>query len=160
MILQLLNPNNYILNGYALPMLVVGTAIASLGIVVLVREHWSRNAVLFLLMCLSTSLYLCATGANYASLDNGLSLRWLRISQLGTVFIPSTIFLFTSAQLLQAYRHRFAIIASIILSTLFALGVFFTDLHIKGSVRFSWGNFVQGGDGWEGNSDCRPRKCG
>lgn len=41
MVLQVLNPDNYSLNGFAMPMLVVGVAIAALGLFVLVREHGS-----------------------------------------------------------------------------------------------------------------------
>jgi PAS domain S-box-containing protein len=145
MILQVLNPDNYSLNGFALPMLVVGVAIAALGLFVLVREHGSLIGMLFLLMCLSVSLYLAATGVNYASLDDGLSLLWIRISQLGSVFIPTTVLLMTVARLDLFHRFRFTIAASIVLSTLLALGIFFTDLHVRGSARFFWGNFVQYG---------------
>jgi len=140
-----MNPGNYQYSGYMMPMLSVGAAIAALGFFVFVREHWSRNGVLFLLMCLSISLYLCAAGASYACLDDGLSLLWIRISQLGSIFIPSTIFLFTSARMGLAYRYRFLLAASLVLSTLFTLGNFFTDLHIKGSGSFFWGKFVQYG---------------
>ena len=145
MILQVLNPDNYSLNGFAMPMLVVGVAIAALGLFVLVREHGSLIGKLFLLMCLSASLYLAATGVNYASLDDGLSLLWIRISQLGSVFIPTTVLLLTVARLGLFHRFRFTIAASIVLSTLLALGVIFTDLHVRGSARFFWGNFVQYG---------------
>ncbi len=145
MILQILNPANYSLNGYAVPMLVVGVSIALLGLFVLVREHGSLIGMLFLLMGLSTSLYLSATGVNYASHNDGLSLLWIRISQLGSVFIPTTVLLFTVARLGLFHRFRFTIAASIVLSTLLAFGVIFTDLHVRGSARFFWGNFVQYG---------------
>ena len=145
MILQVLNPENYSLNGFAMPMLVVGVAIAAPGLFVLVREHGSLTGILFLLMCLSVSLYLVATGANYASRDDGLSLFRIRISQLGSVFIPTTVLLLTAARLGLFHRFRFTIAASIVLSTLLALGIFFTDLHVRGSARFFWGNFVQYG---------------
>ena len=99
MILAGTDPDNYSLNGYAMPTLVVGVAIAALGASVLVRERGSLIGKLFLLMCLSVSLYLVATGVNYASRDDGLSLLWIRISQLGSVFIPTTVLLLTVARL-------------------------------------------------------------
>jgi hypothetical protein len=145
MLLQLLNPDNYSLNGFAIPMLVVGVAIAALGLFVLFREHGSLIGKLFLLMCLSVSLYLVATGVNYASRDDAMSLLWIRISQLGSVFIPTTVLLLTVARLGLFHRFRFTIAASIVLSTLLALGVIFTDLHVRGSARFFWGNFAQYG---------------
>ena len=145
MILQVLNPANYSLNGFAMPMLVVGVAIAALGLFVLLRERGSLIGMLFLLMCLSVSLYLTATAVSFASLDDNLSLLWIRISQLGSVFIPTTVLLLTVARLDLFHRFRFTIAASIVLSTLLALGVIFTDLHVRGSARFFWGNFVQYG---------------
>jgi two-component system cell cycle sensor histidine kinase/response regulator CckA len=145
MFLQVLNPDNYNLNVYALPMLAVGATIAVLGLFVLVRERGSRIGILFLLMCLSVSLYLTATGLNYASRDDGLSLFWVRISQLGSVFIPTTILSMTVARLGLYHRFRATIAASIVLSVLLTIGVFFTDLHVRGIAHFYWGTFVQYG---------------
>jgi hypothetical protein len=96
-------------------------------------------------MCLSTGLYLFATGMNYESRDEGLSLIWIRISQLGSVFIPSTILLSTVDRLNLRHRYRFVVAASLVLSTLITFGAFFTDLHVKGSAQFFWGRFVQYG---------------
>jgi PAS domain S-box-containing protein len=145
MILQLLNPDNYIYNGYALPMFIVAAAITLLGFFILIREHGSRIGISFLFMCLSVDLYLVATGANYTSRDESLSLLWIRISQLGSVFIPATILIWTANHLGLSSRYRVANASSFILSTLFAIGVIFTDLHIKGSALFFWGRFVQYG---------------
>ncbi len=139
MILQILNPDNYLFNSYALPMLVVGATIANLGFFVFVRERWSRNGFLFFLMCMSIGIYLFATGANYASRDAGLSLLWIRISQLGTVFIPSTVLLFTSAQIGQAYRYRYTIAASMVLSTIFHVHSIFHGFVRQGELSGSSG---------------------
>ncbi len=43
MIPQVLNPDSYVLTGYALPMLVVGAAIGAFGFFILVRERWSAT---------------------------------------------------------------------------------------------------------------------
>ena len=145
MIDQVLNPNSYISNIYALPMFIVGATITLLGIVMLIREHGSSIGFSFLFMCLCVGLYLFATGANYASRDESLSLFWIRISQLGSVFIPTTILFLTVNRLNLNYRYRFAVAFSFVLSTLFALGVLFTNLHVKGSAPFFWGRFVQYG---------------
>jgi PAS domain S-box-containing protein len=143
--LDVLGPHNYSLTIYALPMLAVGAAIALLGLFVLIREHRSRVGILFLTLCSSIALYLFATGVNYASLDDKVSLFWIKISQLGAVFIPSTILVLTLDRLGLLSRFRFAIAAGIALSTFLASGIFFTDLHVRGSARFFWGNFVQYG---------------
>jgi multisubunit Na+/H+ antiporter MnhC subunit len=99
MALQIMNPDSYFFNGYALPMFFVAAALALLGLFILFREQWSRIGFSFLFMCLSVGLYLFATGANYASRSADLSLLWIRISQLGSVFIPTTILLMTAIRL-------------------------------------------------------------
>ncbi len=143
--LDIMNPDNYIFNGYALPMFIAAAAIALLGLFILFRERGSSVGFSFLFMCLSVGLYLFATGANYASRDEGLSLLWIRISQLGSVFIPTTILLLTANRLNLIHRRRFAIASSFALSTFFALAALFTDLYVKGSAPFFWGRFVQYG---------------
>jgi len=126
-------------------MFIVGAAIVLLGIFMHIREHGSRIGRSFLFMCLSIGLYLCAMGGNYTSRDESLSLFWIRMSQLGSVFIPSTILLLTAERLSLVRRYRQIVISSFILSTLLAFGVLFTDLHIKGSATFFWGRYGQYG---------------
>ncbi len=145
MILQILNPENYFFNGYALPMFIVGTAIILLGLFILIGEHGSRIGSSFLFMCLSIGFYYFATGANFASRGEGMSLLWIRISQLGADFIPTTILLSTVDRLNLRHRYRFAVASSFVLSTLITFGAFFTDLHVKGSAQFFWGRNVQYG---------------
>ena len=141
MAFQILNPDNYFFNGYALPMLVVAAALTFLGFFILVLERGSRIGIYFLFMCLCTGLYLFAMGANYASRDENLSLLWIRISQLGAIFIPTTFLLLTVERLSLVPRYRFTIASSIFLSALFVLGVFFTNLHIVGISTFFWGRY-------------------
>jgi two-component system cell cycle sensor histidine kinase/response regulator CckA len=145
MALQIMNPDSYFFNGYALPMFFVAAALALLGLFILFREQWSRIGFSFLFMCLSVGLYLFATGANYASRSADLSLLWIRISQLGSVFIPTTILLMTAFRLNLFHRHLFPIVCSFVLSTFFAFAAFFSQLYITGSIPFSWGRFVHYG---------------
>ncbi|HYA85706.1 MAG TPA: PAS domain S-box protein [Nitrospirota bacterium] len=145
MIQQILNPNNYYPNGYSFPMFVVAAAITLAGLVILVRENGSTIGRSFLFMCLSVGLYLIATAANYASRNESLSLLWIRISQLGSVFIPATVLLLSADRSSLNHRHRCIIATSFVLSTLFALGALFTNLHVKGSAPFFWGRFAQYG---------------
>ena len=147
--LHALNPDQYAYNGYAIPMVAVGAAIVAYGLFVLARERLSRIGSMFFFMCFAIGVYLSAAGASCASTHEGLSLFWIRISQLGSVFIPSTILLFTASFMGDAYRYRYAIASSLIFSFLFSLGVFFTDLHVTGSEQFFWGRFVHYGPlGW------------
>ncbi len=141
MILQLLNPDNYHFTVHALPMLIVGVAILILGFFVIIRERMSPVGASFLFMCLSVSLYLIPAALNSASQDISLSLVWIKIENLGAIFIPSSLLVLTTALFGLTHRYRSVIAASIVLSILFAFGLFFTDLHVRRVQHFSWGNY-------------------
>jgi PAS domain S-box-containing protein len=145
MILQLLNPNNYHFTPYSLPMLTTGVAIILLGLFVLIRERTTSVGVSFFFMCLPISLYQITAALNYSSRDISMSLLLSIIGNLGVIFIPSTILVLMTVLLGLTHRYRFVIAASIFLSILFTLGLFFTDLHIRGIERFSWGWYAQFG---------------
>ncbi|HYA88737.1 MAG TPA: PAS domain S-box protein, partial [Nitrospirota bacterium] len=145
MCLQLADPGNYLMNGYAVPMFVVGVTIACLGFFVLFRERASLVGASFLLVCLSVSLFLVSFGFDYASKEAGLSLFWIRISHLGVVFIPSSVLLLTLVLFGLSHRYSFAIAASFGFSLLFAIGIFLTDLFVLKTERFFWGNYPQYG---------------
>ena len=145
MILQMLNPDNYQFTLYALPMLIVGVAIAYLGFFVLIRERMSFVGTSFLFMCLSVSLFHIAAAFNNASLDSSLALLWSKIGNLGTIFIPSSVLILTTVLFGLTLRLRSIISASIVLSFLFVFGLFFTDLYISRIEHFSWGNYGQYG---------------
>ena len=141
MILQLADPINYVLNGYAIPVLVAGIAIACLGFFVLFRERGSGVGASFLFLCLSVGLFLVSFGFNYSSTDASVSLFWIRISHLGVVFIPSSALLLTLVLFDLYHRYSLFIAASIGLSFLFCLGIFLSDQFIRTTERFSWGNY-------------------
>ena len=125
MILQTINSDSYFINFYAFPMFVVAVAITLLGFFILARERGSRIGIYFLFMCLCVGLYLFGTGACYASRDESLSLLWLKISHLGTVFIPTTILLLTTKLLNRTHPYRFTIASSFVLIVPFCCRSFF-----------------------------------
>ena len=145
MLLQLVNPDSYAFNGYAVPMFVVGTAVAGLGFFLLIRERGSRLGVAFFVMCLNVCLYLLCTGVNLMSLDPGLALVWSKVGHLGVIFLPISILLFAAVRLGLFSRYRFAIRIITALSTVIALEMILTNLYFRGSERFYWGTWAQFG---------------
>jgi PAS domain S-box-containing protein len=145
MLTQLLNPENYVFTIHAAASMLVGTAIAVLGIYVLMREHGSRIGVFFWLFTVCISIWLISFGMDYASLQPGPSLYWIRFSQMCVAFIPVAVLALTVAMVQRARQFRTLVRISMVLSSLFCIGVAATNLHIKGLYHYSWGYFPEYG---------------
>jgi PAS domain S-box-containing protein len=145
MLSQILNTDSYALTIHAASSMLVGTAIAVLGLYVLIRERGSRTGIIFWVFTLCISIWLVAFGAAYASLQEPQALFWIRFSQMGVVFIPVTIVMLASTVVQRVDDYRKLIRTSAALSTLFCLGVVFTDLHIRGIYRYFWGYYPKYG---------------
>ena len=145
MLLQALNPDNYAFSSLSMSMFLTGVAIAGFGFFVLIRERASSVGSSFLFLCLSLSLYLEPAALNIASQNTSLSLLWFKICNLGAILIPCSILVLTTTLFGLTHRYRSVIAASLALSIMFALGLFFTDLHVRRIERFSWGNYGQYG---------------
>ncbi len=119
----------------------VGAAIAVLGLYVLIRERESRIGFIFWAFTVCISIWLVAFGAAYASLQRPQALFWIKLAQMGVVFIPVTIVMLASTVVQRTDDYRKFIRTSAALSTLFCIGVVFTDLHIQGVYRYFWGYY-------------------
>jgi diguanylate cyclase (GGDEF)-like protein/PAS domain S-box-containing protein len=145
MIAQLLNPSNYSFTVHAASSMLVGAAIAVLGAYVLIRERGSRIGVVFWLFTLCVSIWLVAFGAMYTSLQETQALFWMRFATMGVIFIPAIGLLLAFTLVQRADEFRRFIRTTIVLSTIFCLGVAFTDLHIRGVYHYFWGYYPQYG---------------
>ncbi len=145
MILQVLNPDNYTLTIYAVPLLLVGGSIAALGLFVMIREHGSYLGLTFLFLALCISTWLLAYGADYASIDQTQALWWIRAAQAGVVFIPAGIIALTLAIIQRRQQFRIVLRAGLLLSFLFACGVYTGDEYISGLYHYSWGYYPRYG---------------
>ncbi len=141
MMTQILNPDNYAITMHAAFSMLVGTAVAVLGIYVLARERGSRIGVVFWLFTVCISVWLVSFGMDYASLQPGPSLCWIRLSQMGVTFIPAAVLALTAALIQRARQYRTLVRISMIVSSLFCIGVAATSLHIKGLYHYFWGYF-------------------
>jgi diguanylate cyclase (GGDEF)-like protein/PAS domain S-box-containing protein len=145
MIVQLLNPDNYAFTIHAAASMLVGAAIAVLGAYVFIREHASRIGVIFWIFTLSISIWLSAFAAVYASLHEPQALFWMKVAQMGVTFIPVTMLALSFTVVQRADEFRWFIRTSVAVSTLFCLGVIFTDLHIRGVYHYFWGYYPRFG---------------
>ncbi len=142
MMLHVFNPDNYLFNVYAIPMLVTGTAIACLGFFVLTREHRSPLGISYLFMCLSISFFQIMTGLVYANQETSLILPLCKIASLAVIFIPLTILIKTLTLFVLSRQYRSVIAASVVMSILFSISLFTSDLFISGLEHFFWGWYV------------------
>jgi diguanylate cyclase (GGDEF)-like protein/PAS domain S-box-containing protein len=144
-IMHLLDPDNYLVTIHAASSMLVGAAIAVLGVYVLIGERGSRIGVVFWGFSASIGIWLAAFGATYASLHEPQAFFWIKFAQIGVVFIPVTILALAFMIVQRTGEFRRIIWASVAVSTLFCLGVIFTDLHIRGVYHYFWGYYPQYG---------------
>lgn len=136
---------NYTLTPYAVPPLVVGVLIASLGMVALIRERGTRVSALFSLLTTSTAVWLLTFTAIYSTPHQSLALWWTDIEHLGVVFIPSTAYLFTLVAVDRFREFRVFAWGGVALSGLFYLGILSTDWFVADMRRYPWGYYPQYG---------------
>lgn len=145
MIAQLLNPDNYAVTIHAAASMLVGASIAVLGAYVLIRERGSHIGVIFWVFTVCISIWLVLFGVVYASLYKPQAFFWMTLAQIDVTFIPVTILALAVTVVHRTDEFRRFIRASIALSTLFSLGIAFTDLHIRGAYHYFWGYYPQFG---------------
>lgn len=145
MLTQILNPDNYTFTIHAAASMFVGTAIAVLGIYVLIREHGSRIGVIFWLLTGCAGLWLTGFGMAYASLQPGAALCWIRFAQMSVTFIPAAVLALTVAIAQQEHQYGKLVRAGMAASLLFCVGVAATSLHVKGLYHYFWGYYPEFG---------------
>ncbi|OGW34986.1 MAG: hypothetical protein A2X58_10475 [Nitrospirae bacterium GWC2_56_14] len=145
MIIPLLDSGNYVLTIHAASSMLVGAAIAVLGVYVLIRERGSHIGVVFLAFSASICTWLVAIGAAYASLHEPQAMIWTKFSIIGAIFIPATILALALTVVQRADEFRRIIWASVAVSILFCLGAAFTGLFVRRVYHYFWGYFPQYG---------------
>ena len=132
-------------NGYALPPLFVGVAIALLGVVVLLREQWSPVSMAFFGMTSAGAVWLLGSAGCYLTRDPWVALQWARMENCGVAFIPSMVFLFALYVAGKLRRFRALALASVLISFLFCFSILFTPAFVPRVKLFPWGYFPQYG---------------
>src|SRR6266571_2371816 len=106
MLTEVLNLNNYAVSPHSVGPWVVGSLIAILGIVTLIRERGSKVSVAFYGLTMSVAIWLLFVGVLYSTLDEPLALWWAKVEHLGVVVIPSLVLLFTLAIVQRVHEFR------------------------------------------------------
>jgi len=145
MTVQMLNPDNYLLNPRSVSVLVVGAGIFCLGIFVLFRERGSRVGVKFWLVATTITVWLLSFGVAYASRQESIAFRWFQVGDIGVVLIPTAFFSLIAAMTQQEHRLRSFVRVSGAVSLLFCGSVFSTDHFMRGLYHYSWGLYPRYG---------------
>ena len=145
MLSLILNPDSYKFSLFAYPVLLVGAALAVLGVFVAIHERRSRIGMIFFLFAMTISVYLIGMGINYSAHDAGVAIFWIRIAHIGFLFIPSTALFLTVTRLQLTHRHSFLTTSVFVLSFLLVLSSFRNNFLLKGVNHFFWGYYGQYG---------------
>jgi diguanylate cyclase (GGDEF)-like protein/PAS domain S-box-containing protein len=135
---ELLN-HAYALRPLAALTLATGTLVLLLGIVVTLRERFSRISALFLAVTLSVAFWLFAFSMMYATSDPRIAFFWAKVSFLGIAFIPAAVYHFVVALARQERRLHEILRAMWVLSALFALIILSTNQIVDGVEKYAWG---------------------
>lgn len=142
---SLIEPANYTVNLYAIPMLVATVALFSLGVAVLAHERGTRVSLLFFVIALTICQWLFAFSFMYCAIDESVALMWAKIAYLGVPLIPSVIYHFTVEVLHLGRSHSVSVRVSWLLSILSVVAIVGTDSLIGGLYRHWWGYYPQYG---------------
>ncbi len=145
MLSAILNIQYYSFNFYGIPVLFVACCILLLGIVVLIREQWSRIVSSFFIICLTMfTWFFCFTWMYWAKDDN-TALWWVKVAYLGVPLIPAAVYDF-STKILQIYQQRkywvWFVWGVAIFFTIMALT---TDALINSVFNYPWGFYPKYG---------------
>ncbi len=145
MIAEIFDPANYILSLYALPTFISSTALALLGLLVLLRERASRESALYCLMSLTVTVWLFAFSWMYCAEEKTVALWWARAAYLGIPFVCSAVYHFTVSVLRLYERRKRFVWAGWAMSAVFSATALWTDDLISGVDRYWWGYYPEYG---------------
>jgi signal transduction histidine kinase len=128
-------------NVYSFPVLFTSLLLLLLGVAVFLKNTKKRVNLQFLIICLTSSIWLFFTSLAYNSLSQIQSFLLFRIAYIGIIFIPFTFFhyivLFLEVNKKQLYR--FVVRLGYGVGTLFSVLSLFSSLVISRSGEFFWG---------------------
>jgi hypothetical protein len=142
MLTQITNPESYAYNPVAIPTFLTSILILLLGVGTLIRAGNSAEARRFFVITLTGTMWFLGFSWMYSASNKEVALWWAKLAYLlGIAFIPASVFGFT-VKLLNIERHRRPFVRLIwIVSCLFAVLIFLTDLLIVDVRQYSWGYY-------------------
>jgi diguanylate cyclase (GGDEF)-like protein/PAS domain S-box-containing protein len=133
--------SSYTFSWFAVPVFVVGLLNWLLGLATLYRERASRPSLTLLLMTFTIGVWLLGLSAAYSSSDHDVALAWIKVSMLGTVFVPVGAFIHAAMGSSKLHLMRLLTVAGLAFSTALAVLVIETHLVLGGVHRFWWGYY-------------------
>ncbi|MGA2089900.1 MAG: histidine kinase N-terminal 7TM domain-containing protein [Endomicrobiales bacterium] len=131
--------SQYFFNIYAIPFLLTGMGIVTLGTVIFFNKRNSLTNISFLSLCLSIGLWLTGESLMYLSKDIVLAKFWYSVAFLGVTLISSTLFTFSACFLNQAKQLKYFILLGYGLSFYFYYLSVHSTRFIIGMKKYFWG---------------------
>jgi PAS domain S-box-containing protein len=147
-IAEVLNPDSYFLNVWAIPPLFTAVVILLLGVLVAVRENFSRVSKFFLLYTVALVLWQTCNALMYLSASETVATFWARFGQAGVLFIYPAVFHFGSViGKIDAKKFVYVRIGWISAIVFVVIGLS-TDWLVRGTYQYWWGYYAN--YGWFG----------
>jgi signal transduction histidine kinase len=139
----------YAFNLYALPMALAGLAFLSIGVFVAMRRRLDAVGASFFLVGLSCFFWLAGFTGAFLSVDPGTAFIWDKyMSLLGTMWIPSTAYLFSVSLAGKLRERRGALAAAFAVSAFFSYRLLTdTPWMLDGMHRYFFGFYSAYGPG-------------
>jgi len=135
--------SNYALNPHAVPIVIIGISSLGLGLLAYSSNKSAAANRHFLILCLSISAWLLATGAGLSSRDPELALQWFKLDNFGVMYISVAFYAF-SVEFLGLRRPR-SILLGYAAASLLAAIVLLTDRFVTGVQEYWWGYYPRWG---------------
>jgi signal transduction histidine kinase len=139
----MLDPSNYTFNFHAFPLFVIGISTLALGCLAYFSNKAASANRHFLILCISISVWLCATAMGLLCTRSDLAFRWFKVDNLGVMFISVAFYGFT-VEFLELKRP-YSIRLGYVLATILGLVILFTDRFVTGVYVYWWGYYPKWG---------------
>ncbi len=135
------DPSSYGFSWFAVPVLVVGLLNWLLGFATFIRERGSRPSLTLLAMTFVIGVWLLGLSAAYSSTDPGVALAWIKVSLIGTVFVPVAAFVNAATGTSRLHVMRVLSVVGCAVSCLLTLLILDTHLVLDHVHHYRWGYY-------------------
>ena len=134
------NRASYYFNPYAVPVGLMGFFVLLLAVYVFNQNRRSAINFAFLILGINVHLWLFGVSMIYLCQEYALASFWYRYyAVIGVIFLPSSIYFFTTALLEITKQKNVFIWANYLVSLFFLLVAFTTNYLVAGVRKYYWG---------------------
>jgi diguanylate cyclase (GGDEF)-like protein/PAS domain S-box-containing protein len=138
---EFLRASSYEFSWFAVPVVAVGAANWLLGLVTLRRERGSTPSLTLMAMTFTIGLWLIGLGMAYAARDESVAMAWIKISMVGTVFVPFSAFLHAARGSRRLQLMRSFAVVGFAFSTLLAVISLSSTVLLDHTRHYFWGYY-------------------